>query len=397
MKSKHSFNRKMKSKHSFNRKVKSKHSFNRKVKSKHSLISPSNFVRRMICAGSLHAEKDLPDQPSKYATDGTMLHKRTYVCHDYLDLLHSNKLKPNSAKKLKWSYGLSQEYENAVLTAANYFHELKHQKNDLKVIGCFHEMKCNLSFIDLGMKGTADSVLLLIDEKVKNIEVHVIDYKFGKGVRVTADKNFQLILYYLGVVNDEKIKKLLTDNTHTIHLHIVQPFIKNSRWDLSEAEHQYYSDLYIYKKVVEKCYDPNAERVPDKKACEYCKAKATCLPLSNLTPKLDINICDLEDDKIAVFFDNRELIKKYLVSIEQYIRNKIETVGFDGYVILPKISNRKWSINAPDELYKILGDKAYEITKKTITITEAEKLLDKEILDQLTIKEVSGNEIIKIK
>ena len=44
--------------------------------SKHTLISPSSFERRMLCPGSLNAEKDLPVTTSVYAEKGTMLHDR---------------------------------------------------------------------------------------------------------------------------------------------------------------------------------------------------------------------------------------------------------------------------------------------------------------------------------
>ena len=55
------------------------------MKIQHSLISPSNFERRMLCPGSLNAEKDLPEQTSTYAQVGTMLHERTALYIEYLN------------------------------------------------------------------------------------------------------------------------------------------------------------------------------------------------------------------------------------------------------------------------------------------------------------------------
>lgn len=366
------------------------------MKNKHSLISPSNFERRMLCPGSLFAEKDLPEQTSKYAQVGMMLHERTVVYHKYLSLTESSKLNYDESAKVKWSDGLFEEDKNAVIDAANYFQKLKNEKSHTVILGEFHEMKCDLSFIYPDMKGTADSVLLLLDIKTQNVEVHVIDYKFGKGVAVDAYKNYQLLLYTLGVMHDENIKKRIDGKQYSVHLHIVQPFIKNSRWDLTLIDVVgYINNIDHYKKVAEACHDPNAKRTPDKKACQFCKAKPTCYALAKTVPKLDTDVFDLEDDEIATIYDNRELIKMYLTSIEEYIRNKISTTGFDGYDLVPKMSNRKWTADAPAELSFILGDKAHEITKKLITITKAEKLVDKETMSKLTIKEVSGDEIVK--
>lgn len=373
------------------------------MKNKHSLISPSNFERRMICSGSLNAEKDLPEQTSKYAQVGTMLHERTVVYHKYLALTESAKLNYDKSAKVKWSDGLFEEDKNAVIDAANYFQKLKNEKSHTVILGEFHEMKCNLGFIhshrNNPMKGTADSVLLLLDIKTQNVEVHVIDYKFGKGVAVDAYKNYQLLLYTLGVMHDEKIKKIIDGRQYSIHLHIVQPFIKNSRWDLTLIDVVgYINNKDFYKKVAEDAYAISAKRIPDKKACQWCKAKPTCYALAKTVPKLDTNVFELEDDEIAAIYDNRDLIKMYLTSIEEHIRNKISTTGFDGYELVPKMCNRKWTSEASKELPKILGeDKAYEITKKLITITRAEKLLDKEMMNKLTTKEVSGDEIVKIK
>jgi len=366
------------------------------MKNKHSLISPSNFERRMLCHGSLNAEKDLPEQTSTYAQMGTLLHERTALYHEYLKFSEATKLQYNEQAKVKWSDGLFEEDKNAVVDAANYFQKLKNEKSHTVILGEFHEMKCDLSFIYPDMKGTADSVLLLLDIKTQNVEVHVIDYKFGKGVVVDAYKNFQLLMYAVGVLHDEKIKKRIAGKQYSVHLHIVQPFIRNSRWDLSLIDTVcYINNIDRYKKIAEACYGPNAKRTPDKKACQFCKAKPTCYALAKTVPKLDTDVFDLEDDEISKIYDNRDLIKMYLTSIEEYIRNKISTTGFDGYDLVPKMSNRKWALEANKELPKLLGDSAYEITKKLIGLGKAEKLLDKETMSKLTIKEVSGDEIVK--
>ena len=369
------------------------------MKNKHSLISPSNFERRMLCPGSLNAEKDLPEQTSTYAQMGTLLHERTALYHEYLKFSEATKLKYDEQAKVKWSDGLFEEDKNAVIDAANYFQKLKNEKTHTVILGEFHEMKCDLSFIYHDMKGTADSVLLMLDIKTQNVEVHVIDYKFGKGVAVDAYKNYQLLLYCIGVLHDEKIKKQIDGKQYSVHLHIVQPFIKNSRWDLTLIDVVgYINNKDFYKKVAEDAYAISAKRTPDKKACQFCKAKPTCYALAKTVPQLDTDVFDLEDDEISTIYDNKELIKMYLTSIEEYIRNKISTTGFDGYELAPKMSNRKWTQEASKELPKLLGDdKAFEITKKLITITRAEKLVDKETMSKLTVKEVSGDEIVKIK
>jgi len=77
------------------------------MKSQHSLISPSNFERRMLCPGSLNAEKDLPEQTSVYAEEGTMLHERTAMLHQHMVECSFEKVNYNPYAEHKWSDGLS--------------------------------------------------------------------------------------------------------------------------------------------------------------------------------------------------------------------------------------------------------------------------------------------------
>lgn len=362
------------------------------MKNKHSLISPSNFERRMLCPGSLNAEKDLPEQTSKYAAEGTMLHERT--------ALYISSLYMKTEKNSLWNIDLTEDQIEAVKHAGDYFNKLK-DNPDLDVIVEFHEKKFSLEFIHLDMKGTVDSALVLRNRKTKQLFLHIIDYKFGKGVAVDAYKNYQLLMYAMGVLWSRDLSSLTgryVINAYVVNMHIVQPYIRNSNWEIKDIELMEFlgsSARAKYKRIAENCYDSDAKRIPDKKACQFCKAKPTCYALAKTVPKLDTDVFDLEDDEIAAIYDNRDLIKMYLTSIEEYIKNKISTSGFDGYELVPKMSNRKWTADAPAELSFILGDNAHEIIKKLITITRAEKLVDKETINKLTIKEVSGDEIVK--
>jgi RecB family exonuclease len=356
----------------------------------HSLISPSNFERRMICPGSLNAEKDLPDVKSKYSEEGTLLHEKTA---EYIEFNHVRRYSREANGVIDAQLTKDQEY--AVEAAGDYFLDLRRVES--AQIHQFHEQTYDLSFIYDGMKGTADSVLILDNRDTNNIEVHVIDYKFGRGVAVSAYQNFQLILYYLGVINNPDIKDIIKNKQYSVHLHIVQPFIKNSRWDLTEEDRLEIENLKFYQDVVEACYAPNVKRIAHTKACRFCKAKPTCPALAKKVPKLDVDVFDLEDAEIAEIYDNRELTKLYLSSIEEYITNRLSSDGFPGYSLVDKLSNRKWNDSALTELPNLLGEDAYETTKKLIGISKAERLLGKtaDIINKLTTREVTGVEILK--
>lgn len=346
----------------------------------HSLISPSNFERRMICPGSLNAEKDLPHTTSVYAEEGTMLHDKV------------NQLITGG---LLWDSGLDKDQKEAVYDAAGYYVDIIRTNNVLPVKE-IHEQTFDLSFIYPGMKGTADSVLITLNEETDSYDLHVIDYKFGKGISVNAHQNYQLLLYYLGVVNDPEIEELLQAKKYNVHLHIVQPYKFNSVWSLNDTEKLLFSNLEMYQDVAQKCYVPDAPRVANKKACQFCKAKPTCPALASFVPNTKTKLGELSDSEIANIYDNKDLIAMYIKAVEDHIKGKLEQGSFMNYILKPKLSNRKWNDEAYDYLLGALGYNAFETSKKLITITKAEKALGKEVVSGLTIREEGENEIVKI-
>jgi hypothetical protein len=343
----------------------------------------------MLCPGSLNAEKDLPEQTSVYAQVGTMLHERTAL---YIEYLNTRK-----DKKLPWHAGLFEDDKNAVQEAGDYFNKLK-DVEDTVVLYEAHEKKYSLSFIYPDMKGTVDSVLLLRNIKTKELFLHVIDYKFGKGVVVDAFENYQLIMYAMAALGDVEINSKVTGKLH-INLHIVQPYIRNSNWELTDTELlkvMGFSAREKYKKMTSLCYEPDAPRIASKKACQFCKAKSTCPALAKFVPDIKTNLGKLSDEQIATIYDNKDLITMYLKSVEEHIKSKLEQGSFMNYTLKPKLSNRKWNDDAYDYLVENLSEEAFEVSSKLIGITKAEKLLGKEVVNKLTVREEGANEIVKI-
>jgi hypothetical protein len=299
---------------------------------------------------------------------------------------------------LKIYTDLNTEQKTAVINAGQYFFSIKQLPNYLgEILYETHEKTYDLSFIYPDMKGTADSVLVAKNSETGNIDVHVIDYKFGKGVPIQAYNNYQLILYYLGVINDPEVKAIIENEKTFIHLHIVQPFIKNSVWHVTDEERLEIENLKFYSDVVNSCYSPNAKRTPHKKACQFCKAKPTCPALAKTLPNPDIDFFALDDSEIAAIYDKREMINLYMNALEEYIINRITNGGFEDYILVNKTSNRRWKSEALVELTNILGDDAFETVTKLIGIGTAEKLLGRNsnIINKLVTKEITGVEIVK--
>lgn len=369
----------------------------------HSLISPSNFERRMLCPGSMEAEKDLPYKTSIHAETGTML-------HDMVNQLIT-------AENTDWIEGLTDEQQIAVVSAAAYYNNLKF--GTLEIVKEIHEETFSLKFLMDGMQGTADSVLILYDQDTNRCHIHVIDYKFGVGVPVKAHNNYQLMLYALGVYMHPEISNIVRYKCNlgsnqqpfrftTAHLHIVQPYLQNSRWDLTPEELTSLvtgSRMQLIKQAIVNANEPDAVRIPSTKACQFCRAKPTCPALNAMLPAVDkfgdkhlieAKVRLLTDDEIASIYERKDIINMYLKSIEEYIKERLSKGEFANYQLRPKLSNRKWNVEAEEFLVDKLGDKAYELTKKLITIGKAEKILGKNVIKDLTVRVEGEDEIVKI-
>ena len=123
--------------------------------------------------------------------------------------------------------------------------------------------------------GTADAVVL------RGQTLHVIDLKYGMGVRVDAEENPQGMLYALGAYS---CYSMITDIEDVV-ISIVQPRLDHiSEWKINTRDLLKWAELA--KQRAEATQEPDAPRQPGEKQCRFCKAKATCEALYDYTAKV---------------------------------------------------------------------------------------------------------------
>lgn len=329
---------------------------------KHAKLSPSAAARWMTCPGSVVLTANMPDTTNIYAQEGTKAHDLAEQC-----LL----------QKVKASHFTGKNYDESMLmyvqSYLDYVLAIK-QKNSF----LFVEKRLSLQKWVPGGFGTCDAIIL---DKRKR-ELHIIDLKYGMN-KVDVENNSQLYMYALGAAD-----KVL-QHIDTVIVHIVQP-----RINYYGSEEIPLDKLHAFgvkaKKAAELCFTDNAPLNPSEKACEWCKAKATCPALyahslkvvgDDFTP---IAVEKMTDAQLKLVLDNKTLIDKWLKSVESHIMNKL-TLGekFQGYKLVESRSNRKYTSDAQSTLIKLLGENAYQ--SKLISITDAEKIIGKKQFTALNI------------
>ncbi len=319
----------------------------------HAKLSASGAHRWMACPGSIAAEAGLPDRPSAHAAEGTAAHSVAEACI-------------RQGKSPFDLVGVTVEMAEAVQRYLDYIRDLP------GVVEVEQRVKFD-RWIPKGF-GTVDAV------SVHDGVIRVVDLKYGKGVRVDAERNQQLMLYALGAYDE----RCLLDDIREAVLVIVQPRLDHiSEWRLPIA------DLLAFGKearsAAKRTFAHDAERVPGESQCRFCKAKPTCPALLQLTHDVIAEDFDalpdtqaLDDHQLGQVLTHKAMILDWLSSVEGHVTEQLLTgKTVPGWKLVEGRSLRKWSNEqvAGTMLESLIGDKAWE--RELLSPAKAEKAVGK--------------------
>lgn len=343
--------------------------------SAHAKLSASGSSRWLACTGSVKAESQFPNTSSSYAMEGTTAHALAERCL-------TEDVTPN--------YYLNRQIEGYTVDDEMVEHIAAYIAY-VKSFSGHHFYEIRVDFSEWIPNGFGTSDAIVIDTKTNT--VHVIDLKYGKGVPVDAENNSQGMLYALGVLSEYSF---IYDIDNVV-IHIYQPRIKNySSWSITTNELLKWAEWA--KQRAEEALQDDAPRTPSDKACQWCKAKATCKALLDHTHNVLMNDFDeldnikpdtLTDKELKVILDNAKLIKSWLDAVELHVYERMLSGGtFDGYKLVNGRSSRAWRDESQviaELSQRLPSEKLY--TQKLITPAQAEKLIkDKSLLESLIIK-----------
>lgn len=184
---------------------------------KHALLGPSASHRWLHCTPSAVAEAAVADEGSTYAAEGSMAHA---LCAMMLNdaLNRDTKEAEQEIEELVMTLGEpTDEMDQCAQTYSDFVLDLYEKENRDGGAEIHIETLLDLSTWAPESFGTSDAVVVGPDT------IHVIDFKYGKGVEVSAVENPQMRLYALGALEEfgvtRKIEKVVT--------HIWQPRIGN--------------------------------------------------------------------------------------------------------------------------------------------------------------------------
>lgn len=224
-------------------------------------LRPSLSHRWLNCTASAAEEASVPRETSIYAEKGTLLHEiAAALIHNKTDN-RFEQLEPEE-KEIIHSY------------ISYIFHEClspsKHSNKPLRYI----EEKVSLSLLnEVNSTGTVDCIIRDLGVGNRN-DIHILDFKTGKGVKIEAKNNPQLMIYALAFLGCfDRTKKVDLDNLPPIKLHIVQPARGNSDYTPSKEELQAF-----YGKVIATALNIKNGITEYKEGswCQFCAVEKSC-------------------------------------------------------------------------------------------------------------------------
>lgn len=349
--------------------------------SKHATLSASAAQRWMACPPSVMATKDMPDTTSEYAEEGSAAHE---VAEYKLRWnLGEKNISPPSTGKFD-----ADEIDRYTDVYAYYVGDVFEtlRKNCPDAILLIEQRLDFSDYVPDGF-GTGDAVIIADDV------MQICDLKYGKGIRVAADNNPQMMLYALGALN---MYGCLYD-IKTVRLAIIQPRLDNiSEWEISVE------DLYKWTETELK---PKAQLAAKGEGefsagehCRFCKLKATCRKraerMLELTKYDFAPPAELTKTEIAAVMEIADDLAKWADDVFAYAQAQAINNGvhWDGYKIVEGRSNRKFTDEK--KVADICREQGYQLSQiyKTtlIGITDMEKLMGKkrfrEILSDFVTK-----------
>lgn len=196
--------------------------------------------------------------------------------------------------------------------------------------------------------GRSDFVIL-----AKDGGIDIGDLKFGKGVKINAYKNDQLMLYALGTLQFLDNMGLidtneLEDNTR-VTLHIIQPRLDDN-YSFYNTTIKELKEFVIFVKQQLKLIEKGGDALTLYKGehCQFCKGKSFC-PLFQETTTIVIadtttDLSVLDNEKIFDLYNRKADVMAFYRALDKYIKANIklsENGEFGGYKIISKEGNRE--------------------------------------------------------
>lgn len=325
----------------------------------HAILSPSSAKRWIHCTPSALLAEEAGSKSSVYAEEGTLAHEiAEHALTRYLEGVYDpiiDEELPVTDEHLKNPL-FSIDMANYIRDYCNYVigENYEMQKADGK---CRMYLERKVDITDYAPDSFGSVDVTLVSDKT----IHIIDLKYGAGVKVTADYNEQMMLYALGALKAAASKD-----------------ITNIRMTIAQVRLDHYDTFEMSKGELldwaEKVLKPAAKMAIQGKGkqvvgswCQFCPVKAQC------RAQRDAILADFDEKPEPLLLSDEE-VTDLIGKIDTY-KSWIESVN--KYVYDRAIQGHKW------EGYKLVAGRSSRVIKDEAKIRQAllNEFLEDEVLN----------------
>lgn len=340
----------------------------------HALLSASSAHRWLHCTPAPKLEAQYPDTSSDAAEEGTAAHELAE--HKLRELMGQAGQRPVSEWQDEDMESHTDDYADHVMA------ELERTKQASPAAFLAIEHRLDFSHIVPDGFGTGDALI------VGDGTMTVIDFKYGKGVEVSAEDNPQMMLYALGALAQFG----MIYNIQTVRMVIFQP----RRANTSMAERSVDELLEWAETVVKPAATLAIKGEGEVKAgtwCQFCRHAPQCTALAaqhfDIVPtKTDLEPAapapnTLTDEQISRIVTHAGDLKKWLTAVEKHALDQANTgKTYPGLKLVEGRSVRRYTDEAAvGAAVEAAGENPWE--RKLLGITAMTKLLGKKKFDEV--------------
>ena len=347
----------------------------------HATLSPSSAARWINCPPSAQLNAEAGDRPTVFTREGSLAHSlaelkaRKHFLTGTGPKKYAAELKKLQADEL-WQDEIeahTDRYLEALKDFYMEFPEPPHVAVEQRVD--FTE------WVPDGF-GTADCVMVGGDT------IHVIDFKYGKGVQVSAEENPQMMLYALGAL---AAYGLIYDLT-TVRMTIIQPRMASDpdTWETTADHLTGWAETTV--KPAAALAAKGEGEFAEGEWCRFCAIRGNCraraaaqLALEDFNGRVPPVLTDAE---VGAALTRGKRLAKWLSELEEYALSAcLNGQDIPGYKAVEGRAVRVWTdANAAFDAARAQGipeEMLYE--RKPISLAAMEKLMGKrQFLDTMT-------------
>ena len=352
----------------------------------HAKYPPSSAKRWCNCSASVKMSEGEDSPPNQYTAEGSLAH---IICEI---TLVENVITPANIEELVGDTYMIDGFEIEVT------------EEMIEAVGLYAETIV-ADAKEAGLNNTHVGTLIKVEQRINIVgecwgtsdcnmavpftKLIVYDFKYGAGVPVDVQDNYQMKCYAVGALNEYEADggNSMMD---AVELVVIQPRARHKdgevrRWETTREK------ILNFKVDIECAIALCKSKNPKFKSgdwCRWCPAKHKCAHMFEETQDIakaafDVvndgseTLTAMTDEQMLRVLDNAETIKGFLKAVEAHAQARLETGGTIGdYKLVRGRATRKWIKFAQVERSlkgKLSADELY--IKKIVSPAQLEKIL----------------------